>query len=213
MKRRGLQAIIAAILLAPLFAPPATALVNERESTVWGHIFAGQNSVKTYNATSNSGSHLQEKSKIEVTYNNFPTWAQTDIQAAVDVWAANFESSVPIKVDATWGRSQVYGLLGSARPGNYFNNFVNAPDPTLWYPSALANALAGRDLDKNNPEIVIQVNSAAPWDTRNDGKPSLSEYDLQSVFIHEIGHGLVSNISKMTRNRTGTSNFARKLNL
>ena len=190
MKRRGLQAIIAAILLAPLFAPPATALVNERESTVWGHIFAGQNSVKTYNATTNSGSHLQEKSKIEVTYNNFPAWAQTDIQAAVDVWAANFESSVPIKVDATWGRSQVYGLLGSARPGNYFNNFVNAPDPTLWYPSALANALAGRDLDKNNPEIVIQVNSAAPWDTRNDGKPSLSEYDLQSVFIHEIGHGL-----------------------
>ena len=80
--------------------------------------------------------------------------------------------------------------MGSARPGNYFNNFVNAPDPTLWYPSALANALAGRDLDKNNPEIVIQVNSAAPWDTRNDGKPSLSEYDLQSVFIHEIGHGL-----------------------
>jgi len=190
VKRRGLQAIIAAILLAPLFAPPATALVNERESTVWGHIFAGQTSVKTYNATSNSGSHLQEKSKIEVTYNNFPAWAQTDIQAAVDVWAANFESSVPIKVDATWGRSQVYGLLGSARPGNYFNNFVNAPDPTLWYPSALANALAGRDLDKNNPEIVIQVNSAAPWDTRNDGKPSLSEYDLQSVFIHEIGHGL-----------------------
>ena len=190
MKRRGLQAIIAAILLAPLFAPPATALVNERESTVWGHIFAGQTSVKTYNATSNSGSHLQEKSKIEVSYNNFPAWAQTDIQAAVDVWAANFESSVPIKVDATWGRSQVYGLLGSARPGNYFNNFVNAPDPTLWYPSALANALAGRDLDKNNPEIVIQVNSAAPWDTRNDGKPSLSEYDLQSVFIHEIGHGL-----------------------
>jgi Fibronectin type III domain len=190
VKRRGLQAIIAAILLAPLFAPPATALVNERESTVWGHIFAGQTSVKTYNATTNSGSHLQEKSKIEVTYNNFPAWAQTDIQAAVDVWAANFESSVPIKVDATWGRSQVYGLLGSARPGNYFNNFVNAPDPTLWYPSALANALAGRDLDKNNPEIVIQVNSAAPWDTRNDGKPSLSEYDLQSVFIHEIGHGL-----------------------
>ena len=190
MKRRGLQAIIAAILLAPFFAPPATALVNERESTVWGHIFAGQSSVRTYNATSNSGSHLQEKSKIEVSYNNFPAWAQTDIQAAVDVWAANFESSVPIKVDATWGRSQVYGLLGSARPGNYFNNFVNAPDPTLWYPSALANALAGRDLDKNNPEIVIQVNSAAPWDTRNDGKPSLSEYDLQSVFIHEIGHGL-----------------------
>ena len=193
MKRWGLNSVLplmAAVLLAPFIAPPATALVNERDSNVWGHIFAGSTSVKTYNATSSGGARLEQKSKFEVTYNNFPTWAQTEIQAAVDVWAANFQSSVPIKVEATWGRSQVYGLLGSARPGNYFNNFVNAPDVTLWYPSALANALAGRDLDKNNPEIVIQVNSAANWDMRNDGKPSSSEYDLQSVFIHELGHGL-----------------------
>ena len=190
MKRRGFVALIAAILLAPLFAPPASALVNQRDSKIWGHIFAGTTTVKTYNATTFGGAKLEAKSKFEVTYNNFPAWAQSEIQAAVDVWSANFQSSVPIKVEATWGRSQVYGLLGSARPGSYFNNFANTPDVTLWYPSALANALAGRDLDKNNPEMVIQVNSAAPWNTRGDGKPSGSEYDLQSVFIHEMGHGL-----------------------
>ena len=196
MKQRSPKALIslfAALLLAPfliLTAPPASALFNERESTVWGHIFAGSTNVKTYNATTFGGAKLEAKSKFEVTYNNFPLWAQNEIQAAVDVWAANFQSAVPIKVEATWGRSNVYGLLGSARPGNYFNNFVNAPDVTLWYPSALANALAGRDLDKNNPEIVIQVNSAAAWNTRNDGRPTGSEYDLQSVFIHELGHGL-----------------------
>lgn len=190
MKRRSLAAIIATILLAPLFAPPASALFYQRESTVWGHIFAGATNVQTYNATTNSGARLEAKSKFEVIYNNFPAWAQSEIQAAVDVWAANFTSSIPIKVEATWGRSSVYGLLGSARPGNYFSNFANAPDVTLWYPSALANALAGRDLDKNNPEMVIQVNSAAPWNTHGDGNPSGSEYDLQSVFIHEMGHGL-----------------------
>ena len=129
-------------MLASVVTPPANALGNERDSTVWGHIFAGQSSVKTFNATTTSGVHLESKSKFEVTYINFPAWAQSDIQAALDVWSANFQSSVPIKVEATWGRSQVYGLLGSARPGNYFNNFINAPDPTLWYPSALANALA-----------------------------------------------------------------------
>ena len=193
MKRWSLTSIIVSVLLAPLFAPPATALVNERDSNIWGHTFASPASTTTLrssNITTFSGAKLDAKSKFDVTYNNFPLWAQKDIQAAVDVWAANFQSSVPIKVDATWGRSAVYGLLGSARPGNYFNNFVNAPDPTLWYPSALANALANRDLDKNNPEIIIQVNSAAAWDTRNDGAPSRSEYDLTSVFIHEIGHGL-----------------------
>lgn len=190
MKRWSLTSIITAILLAPIIAPPATALVNERDSKIWGHIYAGPSSTKVAYVSNFGGAKLDAKSKFDVTYNNFPAWAQKDIQSAVDIWAANFQSAVPIKVDATWGRSAVYGLLGSARPGNYFNNFVNSPDPTLWYPSALANALAGRDLDKNNAEIIIQVNSAAAWDTRNDGAPSKSEYDLTSVFIHEIGHGL-----------------------
>ena len=192
MKRWG-QSIIIAIFLAPLFTPPASALVNERDSTIWGHTFAGVNHVTTVtsrNLQNFAGAKLDAKSTFKVTYNNFPAWAEREMQSAIDIWSANFSSSVPITVDATWGRSAVYGLLGSARPGNYFNNFVNAPDPTLWYPSALANALAGRDLDKNNSEIIIQVNSLAPWDTRNDGTPSASEYDLKSVFIHELGHGL-----------------------
>ena len=70
------------------------------------------------------------------------------------------------------------------------SSFPGAPDPALWYVSALANALAGKDLDKNNPEIVIQVNSEAPWNARGDGKPTRTEYDLKSVFLHEVGHGL-----------------------
>ena len=87
-------------------------------------------------------------------------------------------------------RSSSWGVLGSARPGSFFSAFSGAPDPSLWYASALANALAGKDLDKANPEIVIQVNSAAAWNTRGDGVPTNNEYDLQSVFLHEIGHGL-----------------------
>ena len=38
--------------------------------------------------------------------------------------------------------------------------------------------------------MVIQVNSTAGWNTRNDGTPRVNEYDLQSVFLHEMGHGL-----------------------
>lgn len=112
------------------------------------------------------------------------------MQAAIDVWSENFASTVPITVDATWGRSSTSGILGSARPGNYFSGFTGAPDSTLWYPSALANALAGDDLDKTSPEILIQANSGANWDQRNDGTPTSNEYDLESVFIHELGHGL-----------------------
>lgn len=192
-RRSPIRAGIAlvAILTGLIAAPQAHALsiIHERPSTVWGHTYAGP-STTNLESTNNSGAHLQKQSTFLVTYNNFPTWARNDVQAAIDVWSENFASTVPITVDATWGRSATSGILGSARPGNYFSGFTGAPDPTLWYPSALANALAGNDLDKNSPEIVIQANSNASWDQRNDGKPTTSEYDLESVFIHELGHGL-----------------------
>ena len=183
----ALVAIFAGLLSVP--QAHALSIVHERPSTVWGHTYAGP-ATKHLESTNTTGAHLAKQSTFIVTYNNFPTWAKNDVQAAIDVWSENFASSVPINVDATWGRSSTSGILGSARPGNYFSGFAGAPDPTLWYPSALANALAGSDLDKSSPEIVIQANSNANWDQRNDGQPTSTEYDLESVFIHELGHGL-----------------------
>lgn len=183
----ALVAILAGLISVP--QAQALSIVHERASTVWGHTYAGP-PTKSLESASSGGAHLQKQSTFVVTYNNFPTWAKNDVQAAIDVWSENFASTVPITVEATWGRSSTSGVLGSARPGNYFSGFAGAPDSTLWYPSALANALAGDDLDKNSPEIVIQANSNASWDQRNDGKPTSSEYDLESVFIHELGHGL-----------------------
>lgn len=182
---------LVALLAGLFYAPQANALSVTREipSTVWGHTYAGP-TTKTLNSTQTGDANLQKLSTFNVTYINFPIWAKNDVQAAIDVWSANFASTVPINVEATWGKSSTSGILGSARPGNYFSQFSNAPDPTLWYPSALANALAGEDLDRSNPEIVIQANSDANWDQRNDGRPTNSEYDLESVFIHELGHGL-----------------------
>jgi hypothetical protein len=134
--------------------------------------------------------NLEKLSKFAVTYNSFPIWARAEVQAALDTWAANFKSSVDITVTATWGRSANSDVLGSARPGSYFAGFIGAPDSTLWYPSALANALAGKDLDRDNAEIIIQVNSAANWNQRGDDKPRTTEYDLESVILHEVAHGL-----------------------
>jgi len=185
--RVALVAILSGLLATP--HAQALSLFHERASTVWGHTYAGPASTNL-ESTNNSGAHLQKQSNFVVTYNNFPTWAKNDVQAAIDVWSENFASTVPINIDATWGKSSTSGILGSARPGNYFSGFTGAPDPTLWYPSALANALAGQDLDKSAPEIVIQANSNANWDQRNDGTPTSDEYDLESVFIHELGHGL-----------------------
>ena len=175
-------------LLAPIQAE-AVAPFLQREATQWGYIYGGPNSTEKQSPRKKVG-YLEAKSKFVVNYKNFPEWAKKDFQAAVDIWSANFVSSVPITIDATWNRISSFGVLGSARPGDYFSGFSGAPDSSLWYPSALANALAGKDLDKHSSEIVIQVNSLADWNTRNDGLSHPNQYDLESVFIHEMGHGL-----------------------
>jgi len=192
MRRYSIRVISALVTILALITPiqsQALPLFKEAPSTVWGHTYSGKtNGVPQTRPP--KVAYVEQKSKFQVTYKNFPDWAKKDFQAAVDIWSANFNSSVPISIEATWGRSTSYGVLGSARPGNYFSGFDGAPDQSLWYPSALANALAGKDLDPENPEMVIQVNSMATWDTRNDGTPRGNEYDLESVFLHEMAHGL-----------------------
>ena len=182
------------LLLSGLGVPTAEAIsFRQMPATNWVHVLAGDTessaSVQA-NIPQVPTKNLEAVSKFDVTYNNFPEWAKKEVQDSLDIWAANFRSSVAISVDATWERSKSENILGSARGGSYFSSFPGAPDPGLWYVSALANALSGKDLDKNNPEIIIQVNSQAPWNSRGDGTPTRTEYDLKSVFLHEVGHGL-----------------------
>jgi len=98
-------AALAAILVGSLLnAPSAQALFLEVPGTQWGHVYAGTNPVTTTTPRPKFAVGVA-KSTFTVTYNNFPDWAKTEVQAAVDVWSANFASTVPISVDASWGRS------------------------------------------------------------------------------------------------------------
>jgi hypothetical protein len=186
-------------LLATLFPIAPTASAQSAQpayryapATQWGYTYAGTATGATTSTagTTPKSSNLEKQSTINVNYIGFPDWAKKELQTAVDIWAANFKSKVTITIDATWSSSQSISVLGSARPGGYFAGFSGAPDSSLWYPSALANALAGKDLDVRSSEMVINVNSRGSWNRRGDGAPTTREYDLKSVFIHEMGHGL-----------------------
>jgi len=182
-------------LLASILGSPTADAISFRQmpATQWVHVLAGGTSAH-YSVRAHTPriepKNLEAVSRFEVTYNDFPDWAKKEVYEALRIWAANFKSSVAITVDATWESSESADVLGSAQTGSYFSSFLGAPDPGLWYPSALANALAGKDLDKNNPDIVIELNSNALWNSRGDTKPTQFEYDLKSVILHEVGHGL-----------------------
>ena len=186
---RTAKGLLLVLLASLLSMPQAEAAPLVAPSTIWGHTYAAEASgVVSVPATQSA--NLEKLSKFVVNYKNFPDWAKNEVQAAIDLWAVNFDSKVPVNVDATWARSSTSDILGSARPDRYYSKFSGAPDPSLWYASALANAVAGKDLDLNNPEIIIQINSEADWDLDGLGTPTRYEYDLKSVMFHEMAHGL-----------------------
>ena len=128
--------------------------------------------------------------KFEVTYNGFSPEAKSAFQAAVNVWAVSLTSSVPIKVSANWTPLGA-GILGQAGPETFLRDFGGAPRPSTWYPIALANKLAGSDLRPGQPDITAEFNSTfGNWYYGTDADTPADQYDLMSVVLHEIGHGL-----------------------
>ena len=180
--------VVTSFLVAPI--SNSSALEIKVAPANWGYIYASGNSVSVQATPRLPSAKLEKKSNFLINFNTVPSIARPAVQTAVDIWSENFASTVPVNVNVKWGSSSSYGVLASASAKNNFSNFNGAPDKTLYYASALANALAGRDLDPTSPEIEILITSNAPWYYGTDGNCPARSFDLVSVILHEMGHGL-----------------------
>ncbi len=127
---------------------------------------------------------------FEVTYVGFTPEAQAAFQFAVDIWETQISSTVPIRVTAVWQPLDA-GVLGSAIWGTLYTNFPGAQQLNTWYPVALAEKMAGRDLnDADEMDILANFSSNANWYLQTSGTPAVGQYDLVTVVLHELGHGL-----------------------
>ncbi|HEX7313225.1 MAG TPA: PA domain-containing protein [Pyrinomonadaceae bacterium] len=139
-------------------------------------------------------------------------------QFAANVWGATIKSDVTITIRASWAAlpcSSTSAVLGQAGTVGIFRDFPNAPVGNTWYSAALANAIAGTDLNPAQPEISAQFNSNLGNAGCFDGSPFYlgldnkhgEDTDLVSVLIHEFAHGL--GFQSFTNSGTGaqSSNF------
>lgn len=124
------------------------------------------------------------------------------LQRAAEIWAANLVSDVPITIRAITASQfcdATSAVLASAGAATAFRDFPGAPLAGTWYHSALANSIAGVDLDAATPDIQTQFNlnldadpaclGGAGWYygfDHNEGGQS----DLLATMLHEYGHGL-----------------------
>jgi len=139
-------------------------------------------------------------------------------QRAADIWGSLIDSKVDIPVDASFATLDCGAnttVLGQASATKIVRNFTNAPQQNVWYPIALASALAGQDLNSGGAHIQAQFNSqldspscagGSGWYYGFDGNHGTKE-DLLVVLLHELGHGLGFN--GVTNGTTGvmSSNF------
>ena len=118
------------------------------------------------------------------------TQAREAFQYAASIWAAILNADVTIEIDACWRNDLASNVLGSAGPRTFYANFTNAPRADTFYAVALANELAGSDLNGGAAEIDANFNSSFNWYLGTDGNVALDEYDFVTTVLHEIAHGL-----------------------
>ena len=124
------------------------------------------------------------------------------VQHAEATWGALLGSAVDIRVQVAFNPLTCGGgsaALGSAGPINTAANFTGAPQPDTWYASALANALAGIDIDPGGNDINMTISSNLDTGCLSgvsgfyyglDGNRPAGTIDLQPVLVHELAHGL-----------------------
>ena len=133
-------------------------------------------------------------------------------QTAANIWAEILNSDVEIVVNAQFSPqtcTMMGSTLGSAGAASVFSDFANAPVANRLYNVALANSLAGTDLNGGTPEINSTFNSdidtgcsgSTGWYYGVDGNAPAGTINLFPVILHELGHGL--GFQTFTSNTTG----------
>lgn len=144
----------------------------------------------------------QVQSTFEVTYVDFPEEAKAAFNLAVSIWANTLVSTVPIKVQAIWGTA-TGKTLASSGATKIFRNFQNVPYYDVWYPVALAESLAGKNLNGSEFDITVNVNSGMSWSYDVLGRNYIDKFDFTTVMLHELAHGLgFASSMKLINNNT-----------
>lgn len=130
------------------------------------------------------------ETQFVISYVNFPDSIKPAFEYAVSIWASLIASSVPIHIQAQWLTLQST-TLGSCSPGNFYQNFPNAPLRNTYYPVALAEKLQEAEISgPGSPDMTARFNSTIPWYFGTDGQTPTDKYDFVSTVLHEIAHGL-----------------------
>jgi len=136
-------------------------------------------------------------SNFEISYTDTmpPLQARTAIEYAIKIWEFLINSDQTINVLVRWkdlgySSTGVY-TLANCGPTTYYNS-PSLPKENVQYPIALAEHLMNQNLNEDDYEMIININSndSVSWYFGTDGVPQKDKVDMVSVILHETAHGL-----------------------
>ena len=129
---------------------------------------------------------------ISVSYSGFTTAAKTSLAYAIAILESILPADTKVNIAASFEPITTSGVLASSSITGYATGWsINAQNPMAYYPVALAEKIAGKSLHSDSEaDINLSVNSTMNWYFGTDGNTPVQKYDLVTVALHEICHGL-----------------------
>ena len=194
MKQIGFLVVVFLFLFAfPFSDLKAQGLIFNRSVT--GICYAGNKINKVYipppkSFMTKSGS--KGGGVITVIYTGFSAEAKAAVDYAVKIIESILPPDLKLTIKASWTRISTAGVLGNSSITSFAGGWgIDALEPMALYPVTVAEKIAGRSLNEDNEaDVELVLNSTAKWYFGTDGNTPVSKYDLVTVVLHELCHGL-----------------------
>lgn len=163
--------------------------------SVTGVCFAGNKTTKIYIPPSekflkNQGS--KKGGSINVYYYGFTAEAIEAFEYAKSILESMLPADTKTTIIANWTNTLLSGVLGNSTVTAVVGGWgIDAFKPLVFYPVSLAEKIAGRSLNSDqNGDIILSLNSSVNWYLGTNGQVPPGRYDLVTVILHELCHGL-----------------------
>ncbi len=138
-------------------------------------------------------SSVAMNAEINITLKPIPNFfaAQTATKAE-EIWGSLIYSDIPINIEVKFREmtGEEAGVLAYTISDGPYAVYSNGALPPRLYKAALAEKLLGRNLNGDEPDMLIEFNTAFNWYYKDDENPGSGQHDFLSVLLHEMTHGL-----------------------
>ncbi len=143
---------------------------------------------------------------INVTYSGFTPDAKKAMEYAVAILESVLPPDLKMTIKASWTKISSSGVLGNSSITAFAGGWgIDAFLPRAYYPVSVAEKISGKSLNEDyEADVELVLNSNISWYYPTDGKTPATKYDLVTVIIHELCHGLGFFDSMDVENNTGS---------